>query len=321
MPVRRAHLRPFKEIRGQLSLGQFNPDCRRSWAVGIGRRLDPAQTVAQHPPQGINREPKRLSLRRQIKDQLFLVVGQIILHRADFGILPQGILQILRCGFQHLRVSAVELHIQRVPPGTRPPAAKADGFGKGMIDHRVLQFGDKGEAGIRAQIGVDQLDRDAAQQIGVLAVGPVQTTPRIAPDLRDHIVDGVGAVFLGVLRAQRFCRALHFAHHRQRIGTGGPFGHGKITRHRPAFRRIEEPPLHVTLDEQRHLRGQHSDHTGKHHIARADHPRHEGAEQPFAHPEKPAIDHSAGQVIPPLLGPCCHRMGHMVRQDQKTFNQ
>ena len=88
MPARRTHLGTLKEIRGQLALGQFHANGGRSGAIWIGRGLDPAKTVTQDPPQHINREPERLALRRQIEDQLFFVVSQIVLHGADFGILP-----------------------------------------------------------------------------------------------------------------------------------------------------------------------------------------------------------------------------------------
>ena len=190
-----------------------------------------------------------------------------------------------------------------------------------MVDHGILQSRDEGKAGIGPQVRVDQLDRDAAQQITVLAVSPVEPATRVAPDLRNDIIDRIGAIFLGIFRAQRFCRALHFVHHRQRIGTGGPIDHGKVTGYRPTFGRVEKSPLNVALNEKRRLRRQHCDNARQHHITRADNSCHERAEQPFAHPEKPAIDHTAGQVIPPLLGPRCHRMRHMVRQDQKAFDQ
>ncbi len=71
------------------SCRQLDPDRGRARAVGIGRRLDPAQPVAQDAAQRVDGEAQRLALRRQLEDQLVLVVGEAVLERRDLGELRQ----------------------------------------------------------------------------------------------------------------------------------------------------------------------------------------------------------------------------------------
>ena len=124
-----------------------------------------------------------------------------------------------------------------------------------------------------------------------------------------------------VFRAQLLRRALHFAHHGQRVGAGGAFDHGEVSGDGAALRRVEEPPLHVALDEERRLAGKDRDDPGEHGIARGHDPGHERPEEPFPHPDEATVHHTAGQVVP-MLAPCrAHGMGHVVGQDQETFHQ
>mmetsp|Transcript_18256 Transcript_18256/g.28886 ORF Transcript_18256/g.28886 Transcript_18256/m.28886 type:complete len:220 (+) Transcript_18256:1524-2183(+) len=93
--VRGAHLGPVEKISRQFTGGQFHPDLGAAGPVGIGRRLDPVQPVAQGTAQRIDGKAQVLPLCRQIKDQFLFVIGQIILDRADLRVLQQRAFQIL----------------------------------------------------------------------------------------------------------------------------------------------------------------------------------------------------------------------------------
>ncbi len=190
-----------------------------------------------------------------------------------------------------------------------------------MPAHRVLQLTHKRKTGIRAQIGINQLDRYAPQVIGIFGVATSQATTGSTANLRDDKFNRIATVAFFIIGGQFRRGTLHFTHHRQRILTRRALNHRKVSSHRRAFRRVKEPPFDIPAHKQRDLTGQYCNHQRQHHIACVNHPRHKPAKQPVTHPDKSQIDLSAWIIIPMILDAVGHRMRHVMGQDQKTLDQ
>ena len=133
---------------------------------------------------------------------------------------------------------------------TASPTAKTDGLEQRMARHGVLQFGDKGKAGIGAEIGVDQLDGDGAQLIAFLGFRSRKAAPGVAADFGHGELDRIPPVAVFVLGAQILDGLLHGPHDFHRIVACRAGCHGEVAGDRAALRRIEEAPLNIARDEQ-----------------------------------------------------------------------
>ncbi len=319
--MRRAQLHAFKEIGGEFVFWQFHTDFGAAWAKRVCCRLDTVQTVPHHAAQAINGKAKRLPLWRQLEDKLLFVVGQIVLDARHFGVARQSIFQSLGCRLEALGACSVKLHVQGIAPGPRAPPSEADGFGQRVLFHAFLKLADEGEAGVRSQVGINQLYSNATQLIGLFGVGTCQTITRVPANLRHHVVQRIAAMAFFVLVAQFFGCALQLSHHLKRVFACGARRHGKIASDAAALGRVEEPPLHVALHEKGDLRGENGNHAGHDGISQADHPRHERPEQDLAYPDEPAVHHAAWGVVPVPLVRMAQGMGHVVRQDEEALHQ
>ena len=134
----------------------------------------------------------------------------------------------LRRFFQVICGGTEKLYIQRIPAGPRTPALEAHRFDQRVVLHLFLERGGEGKAGIGAQIGINEFDRNPAQLIGVLGVCTCQAPAGITPHLPQHEFQRVGTVGRLVFRTELFGRPLHLAHHRHRVGPGGTGRHGEI---------------------------------------------------------------------------------------------
>ena len=296
-------MRAFQKVRRQLPFREFHPDLGGARPVRVGGGLDPVQASPQSLAKVFNSEIERLSLRCQIQNQLFLVIGKVVLHRRNLGIAGQRGFQIFCGGLQRGDIGAIELHIQRITAGTRAPATEGHHLGQGQLHHALLQLAHKGKARIGAQVRIDQLDGDAAQEVAVLGFSPRKAPARVAAHFGHDKIDRIAAIAFLIFRSQHLDRALKFTHLLQRIGAGGTFDHGKIAGHRCPLRRVEEPPADIALNEQRHLAGQQHKGARHHHVARPDHTHHQWPEQPVPAPAKAPVHHPVWRVIPmPLAG-------------------
>ena len=116
----------------------------------------------------------------------------------------------------------------------------------------LLQAHDEIRRGIGPQVGVDQFDRDRSEQIGILAIRAGERPPRGAADLRNRIVDRIGAVFSLVFLANLVHRCLKRLHLRSGIIARGTLKHREGAGNRVALGRVEKAPLHGAADHQRH---------------------------------------------------------------------
>ncbi len=315
------HLGTVEEVCRQLTCGQFDTDCGGAWAVRVGRGLDPAKAVSQNAAQAVDGEPERLTLRGQFKDQLFLVVGQRVLNGRDFTKLRQFGFEGLCGGLQDFGIGAKELDVDVIATGTGGPGSEADGFHHRMTDHAVLQFSHEGEAGIRAAVGVYQLDGNGTKLVRILRVRACNATARIAADFRDHVVQWIDAKAFLILRAEGICDLLQGLHHLKRIFAGGTRQHGKVAGDAALFGGVKEPPLDVTADKRRGLDREQHDRQRHDRIARPDHTRHEGTEEVLFDPVKPAVHEPARRVVPAVFAGVRQGLVHVVGQDQEAFDQ
>ena len=259
-----------------------HPDRGRARANGIGRRLDAVQTRAQGGAKAVDGQAQGLPLGRQFQKQLFLVIAEIVLKGRHFAKALKLCLQSLGGTLQHVRAGTRKLHVDGIAARAAPPAAKADRFQQGVLGHRILQVGDKGKAGIGAQVGVDQFNGDRAQLIALFRFGSRQPAPRIAADFGQGKLDRVGAMVGLVLRTQVLDRLLHGLHDLEGIFTRRARDHGEIAGDRTALGRVEETPLNIARYEQYRLAGERDKGQRDDRVARPDHEPDEGAEDPIA---------------------------------------
>ena len=318
---RRAHLRPFQEIRRQFTLGQFHPDRRGTRSIREGRRLDPAQHVAQVGGQPVDGKSHGLPGRRQAQDKFLLVIGQRILQPRHFGKHRQPRLQRLCRRLQDRRIRPIEIDRDRRSARPEPAAAKAQLLQQRMSPDFGLHGGDEGGAGIGPQVWIDDLHRNPAQEIGILRRGPRKPAPGAAAHLGHDEFHRVQPMLGLIGRAHCRNRPLQLGHHRLGIGARRPRQHREIPGQRGLLRRVEKAELHIPAQEQRRLRGQRQHGGRQHRIARRDHPAHQWLHPRFLEAVQLPVHEPARRVIPFLLHRIRQRMGHVIGQDQEALDQ
>ena len=321
MPGGRAQLHPVDEIGGQLLGGQFDPDRGRAHPIGETRRLGAVETGPQLAAQRGDVKAQSLALRGQIQRQLLLVIGKVVLDRRHFGELRQRGLEIFGGILEITRLRPRELHRDPVIRPARTEAAETDLFDQRQARRFLLQALHELGAGIGAVIGVDHLDRDRAEQIGILGIGRGQRAPRSATDLPQRIQHRVDAIVVLELLGNALHRVLHRAHHRLGIGARGPLDHRESAVHRALLGRVEKAPLHLAADHEGHLPCQQRNRCRDHRIAQHHHRAGKGFHHAKPEPIQPGVHLARGPVIPFVIGTMGQGMAHVIGQDQEAFDQ
>ena len=148
----------IQEIRGQFGFGQPHDDFRGSGPYGKPGCHDSVQPAPQFCAYRVDREAEGTTLRGQVEDEFFLVIGKIVLQPRYRGKAEKRLLHGLGGRLQGLRVAAPEVHGQRVTARSGPPAPEAESLQQWMPPDLFLQGGHEGKRSIGPGIGVDQLD-------------------------------------------------------------------------------------------------------------------------------------------------------------------
>ena len=129
------------------------------------------------------------------------------------------------------------------------------------------------------------------------------------------------AVFCLIFGRDPVHRVLHQSHDAQGVVAGRPLQHGEIARHAALFGRIEEPPRHRPADQRRRGPGKAHHDQRQHRIAGDQHQTRQRAQNARHEPVQPAVHDDRRPVVPAVLAVMGQRMGHVVGQDQETFDQ